>query len=707
MKRCELLSPAGSFESAIAAFSGGADAVYLGLSDFSARKSARNFSKDELRRLKTAAFENGKKIYVTLNTVIQESEFSEVIETVSFLNEIEIDAVILQDIGLAYILKKLFPTLTLHASTQMAVHTVEGARNVRDLGFSRVVLSRELPLEKIIEIRKSVLDIELEVFIHGALCYSFSGLCLASGIILGRSGNRGECAQICRSFYEMDGTDGYYFSCNDLALKDKIELLADVGIDSLKIEGRMKSPQYVFNTTGFYKALLNKEDFTEKYKNSRICFARKETSGYFNCFSGKDLTGSGYPGHRGVKTGVCEKVENGRFLIKTKYRTGIRDGILFFKSGDEKNPFNCSIEEILSVSGKKLNVVPAGERIFIKTEYLPDPGDEIYLTSSRDLDLKKVNPGSFQPWKKKIGIEISVEEEKLKITHKGFEFSENIIFERSDNQYNFIDKFKDILASSGDFLYSSGNTEFHKNCENIFVVPALLKKIRNRFYEEYSNFCAKEMTKKIEAVLQFKISVQNENLEIFKKRESFVPKGNVPFHLENDVLKNLSEVNGYSVIPLIPVMRNSTAYLSKIVKYIVNNPERKFLLGISNIGHFHLAEVLKENDNVRFFIDFNVYISNRYSYFCLKDIFREKLFFGYFWIENKMNGELSELKEVFECSKNFNPPLFISFGCFEKAGNFKNCNKCNKSVVIRKLINMERTFKIITVDCITFLFLEK
>ena len=200
----EILAPAGSFEAAVAAFEGGADAVYLGLSDFSARKAAKNFSKEELRSLKTLAESKGKKIFAALNTVIKEDETGSALDAARFLSDISADAVILQDIGFATLLKKLFPTLTLHASTQMAVHTVEGVKFLKSQGFSRVVLSREVPLDLITKIKKEVPDMELEVFVHGALCYSFSGLCLASGMVLGRSGNRGMCAQLCRRYYETE-----------------------------------------------------------------------------------------------------------------------------------------------------------------------------------------------------------------------------------------------------------------------------------------------------------------------------------------------------------------------------------------------------------------------------------------------------------------------------------------------------------------------
>ncbi|HNW83179.1 MAG TPA: peptidase U32 family protein [bacterium] len=684
----ELLSPAGSFESAIAAFNGGADAVYLGLSDFSARKAARNFSRDELLRLKSAAVEQGKKIFVTLNTVIKESEFLQVLETAAFLNEIEIDAVILQDIGFASALHEMFPELILHASTQMAVHTVEGVENIKRIGFKRVVLSREVPLEKIIEIKKAVPDMEIEVFIHGALCYSFSGLCLASGMILGRSGNRGECAQLCRSYYEMDGVDGYYFSCNDLALKDRVKLLVEAGVDSLKIEGRMKSPQYVSNTAKLYREILDGRDFSESHQKSRICFGRSETTGYFNSFSGVELVGNRYPGHRGIKIGKCEKVEHGRFLIKTNHRIGIRDGIMFFRNGNEKDPANCSIEELFSPSGKNLFVVASGERVFIKTEFLPQTGDEVYLTSSRELDMKKVNPGSFPLWKKKIDLKISLEDNLLKIVSDDFEFCENTVTEKSENELSFINKFEQIMISSGDFKYCAGSVKFDRNCENIFIQPAVLKKIRTRFYEEYSRSVQDKIQKAIDSFMNTDTPEPPEISEIFKNRAQLSPHSEISFVMENDDLN--------TVIPLVPVMKNSFGYLNKVAEFIKENPEKKFLVGISNIGHFGLADMLKKSNNVEFFIDFPIYIANRFTWSYLKKVIGERLIFGYHWIEDRASSQLD----------NFNPPLFISAGCFEKANNLNSCINCSKTFPARKLTNMGRNFKVVTKNCLTFVFKE-
>ena len=236
----ELLSPAGNFECAISAFTYGADAVYLGLKSFSARADAMNFSDTELLSITSLAHARGKRVYVAINTVIQNSEISGLLEKLTVCTNAHVDGIILQDFSLIPLIKKYFPSLPMHASTQMAVHNLDGAIQLRDMGFSRVVLARELSFSEIENITRNC-GIEVEVFIHGALCYSYSGQCLMSSFKGGRSGNRGTCAQPCRQKYKIDGLkkEDYYLSPCDLSLFNRLKELADMNISCIKIEGRM------------------------------------------------------------------------------------------------------------------------------------------------------------------------------------------------------------------------------------------------------------------------------------------------------------------------------------------------------------------------------------------------------------------------------------------------------------------------------------
>ena len=258
----ELLSPAGDFETALAAFDAGADAVYCGLADFSARAFAKNLSFEDLGNLVRFAHAKGKKVYVTFNTLVDEVDVEQAVETLSRLEEIGPDALIVQDLGVARLCRRHFPGLALHASTQLVAHNLEGVLALKDVGFTRVVLARELSLAEIASISKRCGGLELECFIHGALCYSISGLCLFGAMEKGRSGNRGKCPYCCRMEVAGNGKWGtrsgelvgaplrgdrssiYPFSMKDLRLGEDVRKLVDAGVVSLKIRLPRRQARY-------------------------------------------------------------------------------------------------------------------------------------------------------------------------------------------------------------------------------------------------------------------------------------------------------------------------------------------------------------------------------------------------------------------------------------------------------------------------------
>ena len=265
----ELLSPVGDFECLKAAVQNGADAVYFGASSFNARASAKNFDEIELKNVINYAKLRNVKTNLTLNTLIKNNEFSEAVKIASYAYKCGIDAIIVQDLGLAKFLIDNFPDLPIHASTQMTVHNIDGVKLLEELGFSRVVLARELSLNEIENICKNS-NIEIETFIHGALCISYSGRCLLSSMIGGRSGNRGKCAQPCRLPYELINTTtsldkGYLLSTRDLCTLDFLPDLVNAGVKCFKIEGRMKTPEYVATVTKIYRKyldmILNKDTY--------------------------------------------------------------------------------------------------------------------------------------------------------------------------------------------------------------------------------------------------------------------------------------------------------------------------------------------------------------------------------------------------------------------------------------------------------------
>lgn len=311
-KRVELLAPCGSYESFQAAVNAGADAVYLGGRQFGARAYAENFSEDELIKTISQAHFFGVKVYLTVNTLVKEREFSGLAEALMPLYEAGLDGAIVQDMGVLCFLKRNFPELKLHASTQTTITGAYGAAYLKELGCERIVPARELSLEELREIKRRV-SVEIEAFIHGAMCYCYSGQCLMSSMIGGRSGNRGRCAGPCRLPYRTAGKEGYFLSLKDMNTLEHIPELIEAGIDSFKIEGRMKRPEYVAGAVSVYRKYIDKY-YREKEKGQEPHFAfsveekdkkllsglyiRSETgTGYYKEKNGRDMLTLKKPGY--------------------------------------------------------------------------------------------------------------------------------------------------------------------------------------------------------------------------------------------------------------------------------------------------------------------------------------------------------------------------------------------------------------------------
>lgn len=325
MNHYELLAPAGDFSCLTAAFNAGADAVYLAGKSFGARAFAGNFETEELIEALDYAHLFSKKIYLTLNTLIKETEFLQIAGYLAPFYEHGLDGVIIQDLGLIPYLKKEFPALELHGSTQMTISNYRSAAWLKEQGLCRVVPARELSLEELKEIREKA-DIEVETFIHGAMCYSYSGQCLFSSFLGGRSGNRGRCAQPCRLPYKvMDHgncisgkKEVYPLSLKDLCSLPYIYELMDAGIDSFKIEGRMKSPEYVAGVTAVYRKYMDmymkgdrrpvaKEDIEQL---AHLYIRSDMKDGYFKKHNGKDMISLASPSYQGCDDGLVQKIHN-------------------------------------------------------------------------------------------------------------------------------------------------------------------------------------------------------------------------------------------------------------------------------------------------------------------------------------------------------------------------------------------------------------
>lgn len=334
MNKCEILAPAGSMESVVAAVRSGADAVYIGAKDFSARASAENFTIDEIKDVAAYCHERDVLVYLTLNTLIFDTELEDALALCQKAYSAGIDAVIVQDLGLAALIKKSMPDLALHASTQMSIHTPAGAKALKDFGFSRVVLARELSKAEIKEIAEAV-DIELEVFVHGALCMSVSGQCYFSAMLGSRSGNRGRCAQPCRLPFKVKGGNGFALSLKDSSLMGYLRELEEMGVKSAKIEGRMKRPEYVSAAVRACREGLDAGKVTEETAEMlRSVFSRTGfTDGYYKGKRDKNLFG--YRMKEDVTSATDKLLSQIRNSYKDERKAVSVDMSLTLKSGEK------------------------------------------------------------------------------------------------------------------------------------------------------------------------------------------------------------------------------------------------------------------------------------------------------------------------------------------------------------------------------------
>ena len=346
----EILAPAGSFDALTAAVRCGANAVYLGGKALNARRNASNFSDEELKRAVEYCHARNVKVYLTLNTLVGDNEKETAYEAIECACKASVDALILQDIGLASMVRQVSPDMPLHASTQMSVQSIEGVRLLEKLGFSRVVLPRELSEKEIKEI-SSQTDTELEYFVHGALCMCVSGQCLMSAVLGGRSGNRGLCAQPCRLPFGVNGKGGSNLSLKDLSLVDELSRLEKAGICSFKIEGRMKRPEYVAAAVTACKNSLNHTPDEEINRSLHAVFSRSGfTKGYFEGKLGREMFGTrtkdDVENAAGVLTGLQRLYDNENPLIPVDFS-------LVFKSEEPTKLTASALGKTVTVVGEK------------------------------------------------------------------------------------------------------------------------------------------------------------------------------------------------------------------------------------------------------------------------------------------------------------------------------------------------------------------
>lgn len=383
----ELLAPAGSLEAFFAAMEFGADAVYVGLKEFSARAKAKNVNRDELERMVGYAHARQRKVFLTLNTLVKEKELSHLIDVLAAVEAIGVDAVILQDMGVWRLARQHFPGIELHASTQLTIHNAAGVKMAERLGFARAVLARELSLQEISAIRRQT-SLDLEHFIHGAHCFSLSGQCSFSSWLGGLSGNRGRCAQPCRRRYHHKGKDGYYFSPNDLSAIDLLPELAAAGVMSFKIEGRMKSAEYVAKVVEAYRGVLDADEgeretalvtAKELLKDS---FGRQPTRGFLPGNHPDDIVNPGVHGATGRLIGSVAQCQGGLLTFVSRDPVHLGDRLRIQPATDK--PGTAFTIRELRLAGKEVNRAKSGDRVAVGCP--PDKmfraGDRIFKVSA-------------------------------------------------------------------------------------------------------------------------------------------------------------------------------------------------------------------------------------------------------------------------------------------------------------------------------------
>ena len=484
-RKIELLAPAKNLETGIAAINHGADAVYIGAAQFGARQAAGN-SVEDIARLVEYAHLFGVKVYVTLNTIIYDDEVASVEQLVAELYKVGVDALIVQDMGIAGM---NIPPIPLHASTQMDNRTVEKAKFLAGVGFPRIVLARELSLSEIKEVHDAVPDTELEVFVHGALCVSYSGQCYASQHCFGRSANRGACAQFCRLPFDLvdaEGTvvmrDKHLLSLKDMNRSAHIEQMLDAGVTSFKIEGRLKDVSYVKNITAYYRAKLD-EVFARRPEYERASYGKcapQFTPAPEKSFS-RGFTDYMLNGSKDEMTSFDTPKSKGEYMGRVKFVS--RNFFTFtgkdFNNGDGA----CFVSRDGRLKGFHINRVE-GNRIFPQTMPQVESGDELYRNYDCDFERQLSRPDVARRMRVDLTLCENADDFVLKgIDESGLECSVSTVFEKQEARTYQRDNIVKQLGKWGNTPFEVGevNVEFSSEW---FVPSSLLSDMRRSLCEE-------------------------------------------------------------------------------------------------------------------------------------------------------------------------------------------------------------------------------
>lgn len=499
MNKVELLAPAGDFSCLKAAIEAGCDAVYIGGKLFGARAFSSNFTDDEIIKAINYAHLFGVKVYVTTNTLIYDKEVEHFLEYISFLHKNNVDAVIIQDLGMLDLVRQTFPNLEVHASTQMHIHNLDGASFMEKLGVKRVVLARETSISKIKEIKEKT-NIDIEIFIHGALCVSYSGQCLMSSLIGNRSGNRGTCAGSCRQSYSIVDENNniilnnkYPLSMKDLCSLENLKTLLDIGVTSLKIEGRMKSSSYVYTVVKLYRLAIDSYyknnniyiDEKELYNLNKI-FNREFTKGFLFDEENNKVINMKRPNHQGVEIGKVINYKNNVATIKLNDEININDGLRIVGKKDVGvNVNNFYINSKLVKTAKK------GDIITIKVNDKVEKDDKVLLTLDSKLNEEINNIISSNQRKVLVKAKFIAKEDK-QITFELTDFINKVVVISENKVTKALNKpitkeeIKEKLNKIKDTVYKYESLDIEID-DNIFIPLNIINDLKRKAFEELNN----------------------------------------------------------------------------------------------------------------------------------------------------------------------------------------------------------------------------
>lgn len=546
----ELLAPAGSMEALKAAISNGCDAIYLGMQKFGARAYSSNFDLESLQEAVAYAHLRNVKIYVTMNTIVFENEMEEMKEQIRQLNEIGVDGIIVQDLAALDYIVKNFLDLEVHCSTQMGIDDLDGTLLFKELGAKRVVLSREVEIEKVKEIKR-IAEIPVEIFVHGALCVSYSGNCLMSGLIGYRSGNRGRCVGSCRKEYELldQTTDtslarNYILSTKDLNTIDYIDDLKE--IDSLKIEGRMKDPTYVANVVSKYRMALDHQITEEEKENLKKTFNRTFTKGYLFHEDRRNITNIVKPNNFGYEIGTISRMVKDRYEITLTRPLNQNDTI---RISHNKEEVNLMVAKLYNKEGELIN--KADKVCYIKIQETLSPGDVVYKT--KDYFYSKELEASLEKEFKRFPLDLKVyacPDSKLFIDAEGLGFqyfyeSEEILGEAIHNPTTKDQVIKQF-SRLHDTIFELNQVDYEE-C-HAFIPAKLLNAARREIVQGLSDLklnSQKNRTKAREAKEKISFAAQQPYLTATvttkEQYEACVSGGIKEVYYENVVKRNQNE----------------------------------------------------------------------------------------------------------------------------------------------------------------------